>query len=247
MRKDYSKLLWGLVIVAVGVVFSGNVLDWWNVNLFFPGWWTLFLIVPGVISICKNGFSWGPSILVIIGGVLLIDCLDIVNTRIIWRLVIPILIIALGLSIIFSFFRNDKDSDKEKITFDTEYKTEYKAEDNNTSSTEYDNSQYPNFSVIFGSRDFKLTNPNLKGIKVEGVFSGIVIDLRDAQITNDIVLDISNIFSGVDIYVPSDVNVETLSGTPILGGLSYRENKNIAGAPKIKVKYTSIFGGIDIK
>ena len=29
--------------------------------------------------------------------------------------------------------------------------------------------------------------------------------------------------------------------------LDYRENKNIAGAPKIKVKYTSIFGGIDIK
>ena len=243
MRKDYSKLLWGLVIVAVGIIFSGNVLNWWNINVFFPGWWTLFLIVPGVLSICKSGFSWGSSILVIIGGVLLIDCLDVINTRMIWKLIIPILIIALGISIIISFFRNDKDEEKEKVTFETEYKKS----ESNGASTEYNSSQYPNFSVVFASKEFKLTNSDLKGVKVEGVFSGIVIDLRDANITNDIIFDISNIFSGVDIYVPEDVNVETRSGTPIIGGLSYRENKNIAGAPKIKIKYTSIFGGIDIK
>ena len=32
MEKNYSKLLWGLVVLAVGVIFTGNVLDLWNIQ-----------------------------------------------------------------------------------------------------------------------------------------------------------------------------------------------------------------------
>ena len=46
MKKDYSALIWGLLFVAVGIIFGGNELDIWDIDIFFPGWWTLFLIIP---------------------------------------------------------------------------------------------------------------------------------------------------------------------------------------------------------
>lgn len=36
MRNKSSKF-WGLVLVVVGIMFLGNNLDWWNVNLFLEG------------------------------------------------------------------------------------------------------------------------------------------------------------------------------------------------------------------
>ena len=66
MKKDYSALIWGLIFVIVGIIFGGNALNIWHVYVFFPGWWTLFLIIPGLISMDRYVFNWGSGILVII-------------------------------------------------------------------------------------------------------------------------------------------------------------------------------------
>lgn len=49
--KKVSTWLWGIVLIALGVIWGGNVLGIINVDLFFPGWWTLFIIVPCFISL----------------------------------------------------------------------------------------------------------------------------------------------------------------------------------------------------
>ena len=100
MEKNYSKLLWGLVVLAVGVIFTGNVLELWYIDVFFPGWWTMFMIIPGLVLILRDGFNVGSVILLVIGVILLFDSWDIFDTRLIWRLIIPIGIIAIGISLI---------------------------------------------------------------------------------------------------------------------------------------------------
>ena len=45
-----SKLA-GIALVVVGMIIAGNALGWWNVSLFFRGWWTLFIIIPSVIGL----------------------------------------------------------------------------------------------------------------------------------------------------------------------------------------------------
>lgn len=57
MEKNYSKLLWGLVVLAVGVIFIGNVLELWYIDVFFPGWWTMFMIIPALVLILRDGFK----------------------------------------------------------------------------------------------------------------------------------------------------------------------------------------------
>ena len=33
--------LMGILLIVAGVVIAGNVMNWWNISLFFRGWWTL--------------------------------------------------------------------------------------------------------------------------------------------------------------------------------------------------------------
>ena len=49
--KRVTKILWGVVLIAAGVIFALNALDITDIDVFFDGWWTLFIIVPCTVGI----------------------------------------------------------------------------------------------------------------------------------------------------------------------------------------------------
>ena len=235
MKKDYSALIWGLIFVAVGIIFGGNALNIWHVDVFFPGWWTLFLIIPGLISMVRYGFNWGSGILVIIGLVLMFDALDIIDDVIVWKLIFPLVLVAVGISIIASFFRGGT---KKNIEADEYSKSK---------SYKYDSTQYPRYTAILGGGDYKNNTEDLKGIVAEAILGGLSIDLRDAKITEDIVLELTAVLGGIDIFIPDNVRVEIISGVPVLGGFEHKINRNAISGPKVRIKYTAVLGGIEVK
>lgn len=48
---NFSKILWGIALIALGVVIGLNALDITHINLLFRGWWTLFIIIPCLIGL----------------------------------------------------------------------------------------------------------------------------------------------------------------------------------------------------
>ena len=44
--KNVKPIVWGIAIIALGVIFGGNALGLFELNVFFDGWWTLFIIIP---------------------------------------------------------------------------------------------------------------------------------------------------------------------------------------------------------
>ena len=70
--KNNKSIIWGIILVMVGVIYGLNSLNIVDINLFFPGWWTLFIIVPCVIGLVTDGDKTGSIIGVIIGVLLLI-------------------------------------------------------------------------------------------------------------------------------------------------------------------------------
>ena len=235
MKKDYSALIWGLVFVAVGIIFGGNALNIWDIDVFFPGWWTLFLIIPGLVSMVRYGFNWGSGVLVILGLILLFDALDIISSDIMWKLVFPLILVIIGISILTSFFR----SGTKKNIEDEEY--------TKSKSYKYDSTQYPRYTAILGGGDYKNNTEDLKGVVAEAILGGLEIDLRDAKITEDIVLELTAVLGGIDIFLPDNVRVEIISGTPILGGFEHKINRNALSGPKVRIKYTAVLGGIEVK
>ena len=52
--KKAENILWGIVLIILGLIIGGNTLGITNINIFFDGWWTLFIIVPCFIGLFKD-------------------------------------------------------------------------------------------------------------------------------------------------------------------------------------------------
>ena len=234
MKNKVSNLLWGLFFVAIGIGFAGNVIFDWDFRLFFPGWWTLFIIIPCFISMISNGFGTGSTVGFIIGIMLLANYYVTFEISI-WKLIVPIILIYIGLRIMFQGMFQKKIHFNGNTNF------------NQTSGQTYSGSSArPDYSAIFSSNRVHVTDI-FTGASLNAVFGGVVLDLRDAKIPGDVEISAQAIFGGIDIYVPVGVKVK-VNNVPVFGGVSNKTmNYNDASAPTIYLNSTCMFGGIDIK
>ncbi len=99
--KLSTNIVIGILLVIIAIGYLGNIFEVWNFTLFFPGWWTLFIIIPSVVSMVSNGFKPVSSTFLIVGAMLLVKSLGILPE---WlaRSFIPLLILAIGFFIIFN-------------------------------------------------------------------------------------------------------------------------------------------------
>lgn len=227
--KKSTGALWGIVLVVLGVIFGLNALDITDVNIFFDGWWTLFIIVPCAIGLFTEREKTGNLVGVIIGAVLLLACQDVFRFELIGKLIVPVAFVAIGLSMVLKYF------------FGGKVKAEIK------SINEKNGSAKEEFYSTFSGQNIGFNGKEFKGTTLSAVFGGIKCDLTGAVITEDVVINASAVFGGVDIIVPLHYNVKVESNS-IFGGVS--EKRTLASnpdAPTVYVNATCIFGGVDIK
>ncbi len=221
-----SNILWGLVFIAVGVIFGLNALNITDINIFFDGWWTLFIIVPCFIGLFKDEDKSSNLIGLIIGICLLLGCINIIEFDLIWKLMVPAILVMIGISFIF------------KDTINSKIKKEIKKL-NKTETKEY--------CSCFSGQTIDFNNEEFTGCTINAIFGGVKCDLKNAIIKNDVVINATSVFGGITIYVPENVNVK-ISSTSIFGGVSdERKNKTKNNEYTIYVNTTSMFGGIEIK
>ena len=104
-------------------------------------------------------------------------------------------------------------------------------------------------SAIFGGNEQKVVSSNFKGGDIMSLFGGVELDLRQAHISPDgCTLHVTSLFGGVEILVPPNWDL-LISGTPIFGGIESRNSVDDGELKKEKVhiKCTVAFGGIEIK
>lgn len=223
-----TNWLWGLALVLLGVILGVNALGIAEVNLFFPGWWTLFIIVPCFISLFgKDDDKTGDLIGILIGVCLLLACQGVIRFDLLWKLVAPAVLVIVGLSMIF------KDALKGKVL------KEVKKVQGKSGEKEY--------WATFGSQKLDFKGEKFEGGRLEAVFGGIKCDLREAKLEEKTYLKASAIFGGVTIYAPEDVEVKVVS-TSIFGGTS-NTHKDEKAEPKktLYVDATAVFGGVEVK
>ena len=181
--KKFGNILWGVVLIIVGLIFGGNALGITNINLFFDGWWTLFIIIPCFIGLFKENEKTGNIIGLLIGIALLLACQDIIDFNLIGKLWFPAILVCIGVSIIF------------KDTIGGKVKEEIKKlNENKTDVNEY--------CATFSGQDVKFDGEKFTGVDLTAVFGGIKCDLTNAIIESDTVINTSSIFGGIDIFVP---------------------------------------------
>lgn len=227
MRKSISSVLWGALFIVAGVGFVGNAFELWNFHLFFDGWWTLFIIIPSAVSIIQNGPKPFAISTFVIGVLLLLACLRCFEYEIIEKLILPIIFIVTGVSLILKNCG---------IRFSKE-------------PLLADNLERGDYTATFSSQTVVLNeNEVFKGASLNAIFGGVELDLRACIINEDVVIDCTSVFGGMDIFVPKDVNLK-VSSTPIFGGVSNKKRGPvfIPGAPTVYINAVCMFGGVDIK
>ena len=97
--KKFENILWGIAFIVVGLILAGNAIGITNIDIFFDGWWTLFIIVPCFIGLFNDSDKTGNVIGLVIGGALLLACQGLLNFEMVWKLVVPVALVIIGVSI----------------------------------------------------------------------------------------------------------------------------------------------------
>ena len=117
--KNLHKFSWGLAFIAVGIILALNTLEITNIDVFFDGWWTLFIIIPSFIGLFKRGDRLGSLFMLAIGVTLLLAAQDVMEYGMIWKLFLPVALVFIGIKLIFgnlSFGKKNKNNGVKKRT-----------------------------------------------------------------------------------------------------------------------------------
>lgn len=224
--KNLRRIIWGIIFVAAAVVIALNSFGIINFDIFFDGWWTLFIIVPSFAGLIENKNKMSSLSGLGIGILLLLCAQDILDWDIIWKIALPIIIGVIGIKMIVSSFRKEKTS---RIV--------------NNIKTEGRDMQ-SGFAVFSGT-ELNFDDVVFDGAELTAVFGGVECDLTKAIIDRDCVIKVTCAFGGIDIKVPDNVKVVN-NVACIFGGVDVDKSNNNA-AYTLYIEGVCTFGGVDVE
>lgn len=221
----------GAIILAVGIIFLLDSMGYVHARYFFQ-FWPLILIGVGVAKICcRDSRMWGVFLL-LFGLFLQLNYLGIGHFN--WSQFWPLLLIAAGVMALWSAMQ------ARNIMANT---PSAEGSDPRTTLDE---------TTIFGGIQKRLNGREFRGGRMQAVFGGIEIDLRDAELAeNEAVIYANAIFGGIEIRVPETWFVAA-RGQGVFGGFT-DSTRYVAPVDPDKPKKTlivlgtALFGGVEIR
>jgi len=237
--KPSQNHIWiGGILLIIGIVIllkiMGVVIPEYLVS------WQMLMIVIGIfVGIRKDfqGATW--AILIMIGTLFLINEFFVFGE--LRRYILPIILIGSGL---FFIFRPRKSYNYvEYNAAGQSYETPLPRGVNPT------NEDFIDTTSIFGGTKKKVFSKAFRGGDMVNIFGGSEIDLTQADINGTAVIDVTTLFGGATLLVPSNWNVVS-NAVAILGEV--KDKRAMTNIPEnsnktLIIKGTVIFGGVDVK
>ena len=206
--NNFKNVLWGIILVVLGVIIGTNSLGLTDINLLFDGWWTLFIIVPCFIGLFTNSEKTGNIIGILIGVALLLGINDIIDFDKIWTLLLPLVIVVVGLSLIFKDIFNSKVSKEiKKINKennkDNDYFAAFSGQNIDLNNEDFkgniDKDVVINASSIFGGIDILIPKDVNVKVKSTSLFGGVTNKKANNDNQKTIYINALCMFGGVEI------------------------------------------------
>ena len=236
VKFNFHNIIWGIILVAVGVIYALNSLGITNIDIFFKGWWTLFIIVPCTVNFITSRHrdnAFGNLFGIAIGVFLLLCARGIFDYSMIWKLLLPTCVVIIGFRMLIKgiFGRRHREDDDDEDDED---------DDDKDNKADFDTA-----NAIFSSHRINYDGMVFHSAELNVIFGSAQLDLRKAIIEGDCQVRANCIFGGVTILVPENVNVK-ISDSSVFGGSSNKTTYH-EGVPTIYIQNNSIFGGVSIK
>ncbi len=223
------KLVFGLLLIFVGVVFTLDEIGWIRNAEDVFDFWPLILIAAGASKLLWPGSTWGRLtglILITIGTLLQLEILDMIQFSV-WDYW-PLLLVAIGIRIAMRGLVGES-----------------RCMASDCVST-------VNAVAMLGGMSRGSNSPDFRGGDMFAFMGGCEIDLRAARITSGpATIDAFALMGGVVIRVPEDWSV-IVKGVPLLGGFEDKTHPPAAESSdeprqELVIKGFAIMGGIEVK
>jgi predicted membrane protein len=266
-----GRAMAGTILLIVGAALLVHQFDFF----WFPDWlfsWPMWIIAWALYIGAKHQFRSASWVFLLLVGVvfLLNDNIPAFNERdILW----PVLIICFGIWLILKRTgRWDKpkyyDWSSKKWSHDynpsqnpNEPVVDYTINNptdvppTSSSSTSTDSGfratadDYLDAVSVFGGVKKTILSKNFKGGEVVNVFGGAELDFTQSNINGQVVIDITQIFGGVKIVVPSNWRVvpDLAAVFASVDDKRIRTTANVDSDKILILKGVSIFAGVDIR
>lgn len=190
-------------------------------DIFFSGWWTLFIILPSLGSFLFYSNKLTSLYTLTIGVLICLSCNNILSLNKCFTILLCLGIILIGINIVKSTLKipAKKDSNAKYVPF---------------------------YYTILGATEEKITVP-FEGGNIKVVFGHLILDLSNAKITNNSTLNVTSIFGTTELILPKDTEVIT-KNTNVLGGTeNLKEKTKGKNKNKLYIESVSILGSTKIK
>lgn len=238
-KWDYMHSTKGRIFSGILIALAGLVLLLKQLGVYFPEWlftWEAFIILVGIYIGVKHNFkriSW--LVLVLIGGILLVD--DIYPETQLENYLWPSAIIVIGIVMMTTAGRR-----KERWKQWREHCKTFSSHENTSEN------MLETVSIMAGVKKNVITK-DFKGGEVTCVLGGAEINLSQADINGKVILEITQVFGGTLLIIPSNWDVQS-ENIAVLGGIEDKRTQIESAIDPTKIlvlKGITIFGGIDIK
>lgn len=249
--KGYPRILSGILLIIAGILLLA-----YKMGAPVPGWiftWPMLLIALGLLTGLKSNFhNPGALIMIVIGGVFLVDKLN--PSLDFHNYILPVILIAVGLIYVMRP-RNSWTSRSGKRWQERQYDNELPDNSSTVNNIKMDknnmndeNAEYVEINAVLGGVKKIILSKNFKGGEITAFMGGTEINLLKADIQQPIVLEVNNIFGGTKLIVPSNWDVKN-EVTAVFGGIEDKRSINNATPDPAKtmvLKGTCLFGGIEV-
>lgn len=225
-RGPTSQVVFGIMIVILGVLFTLDNLDVLHAGDFLR-YWPAGLVAVGLLKIyhaTRDGHGWfGGLAFIVVGAWMLLN--GVLYFRVSVRDLFPLLLVLLGTYMVWRGFggqRRERGSDG-----------------------------HSSFSAlaIMGGVARRSSSQAFKGADLTAVMGGCEIDLRQASIApgTEAIIDVFAFWGGIDIKVPEDWTVVTRA-MPLMGGVEDKSRAPQGAASKrLIIRGIVVMGGVVIK
>jgi predicted membrane protein len=237
-RRKRSLVVWGLLLMAVGVLFLAK--NFGLVDFAIPGYlfsWKLVFVFFGINFFIHQKYMGGSIMMILAFFFFSPELLghDIVELR---KKLWPIIPILIGLAMFLRLNKKKRVLDLSK-TDDVVSENTPEEEKSNIDTT-----------IVFGGASKKINSYDFKGGKITTVFGGLELDLTNCILSNNRAeIEITSVMGGVSLAVPREWNV-ILDVVPVLGGVedNIRDTPQayVDPAAELYIKGTVVMGGIEI-
>ena len=246
MKGSNRSFIIGLLFLFVGILIAARAfgftvqISW----LFFRGWWTLFLIIPGVIGLFREHTRKGSARKLLIGVMLFMLCNHLLSIRMALLLAGAVI---LGFYGVKMMARSAPSGRKSQEPRDRYFGEAYGVREPGTA--ERRGRGIIAYSAVFSDKTIRVENERFEGAELSAVFGDVKLDISNSFVIDDVVIRAKAAFGDIHIRVPNDVKL-IVEGTPVFGDIKKkRQNPEWAdeNTPLIRVDASGAFGDITIK